>query len=311
MTTSTQIWRSKMKNLFDFNAGGSSAEEDLNINSFLGKLESIEKDFSEILGERAVNFAHTIVSEYTMFLDYKSSINEINEKFIKQIQDNVFVMKSTFDYDYFINEKDSKRIYKMMKNRIINFIRNTYSVSISEDSFNTQYEDDEASASVVDYLSENSILEFIASKTNNGNAEEISKQQMLNALYTDVRRNSIKLVKKVIQISDLFATDCTFEPRVCHWCERNGFFNALLSFCKEDFPGSNKTNSHIGQIEAIYTYSPRGYQGEDIFHKQEFTGNFIVSTKLLKNGRFDMEFKTPELAARFYQDYLVECKAKD
>lgn len=292
-----------MKTLFDFDHGTGSGNI---MDTFLEKLGSINKDYVSLLGEDTVEFAQNVVIEYKNYLIYKEEIQTINEKYLESIKGKNLITKSTFEYGHFDSEKADKNVSKSIKYKIIAHIREKWHIEISEYLFNTTHE--EEGSVKVDYLSEENILEFIASKTNNGNGREISKEQMLNSLSKDVGQN-IKLVKKTVQLNQFYSLNMSYQsPCISHWCEKKGFYKALLAFCKEDFLGSCKNTSHIGTIESIYSFSPRGYQGDSILDKQEFTGNFIVSTKLLKNGRFDIEFKTEDLAKRFYQDYLVECK---
>ena len=94
--------------------------------------------------------------------------------------------------------------------------------------------------------------------------------------------------------------------RISHYCDKSNFYNALLTFIKEDFPGSDDWNTHIKTIQRIYSYSPSDYQGNNIFDTQEFTGNGITGTKLYKNGKFEIWFKIDSLASRFYKDYIME-----
>lgn len=291
-----------MQNLFDFGSGSGSSDTD-----FFSKLNGVKKDYKNTLGEAAVAFANELSCEFKEFLDFKAKLQSLQKEYESTLIESSYIRKDTFDYDFFDISKEEARVNAKLSRTILNYIKDKWNLTIN-DTINPKYETE--GAVNIDYANADDILNYLSLKTNNGNCANEAKNEMLMALYKSLpswKIDEVKNIKNKIVIPSFYSVSQFLDSyRISHHCDKSNFYNALLTFIKEDFPGSDDWNTHIKTIQRIYSYSPSNYQGNNIFDTQEFTGNGITGTKLYKNGKFEIWFKTDSLASRFYKDYIME-----
>ncbi|MEV9478221.1 hypothetical protein [Aliarcobacter butzleri] len=281
--------------------------------NFMDKLTSVKKDYEGVLGQETIDFAETLVEEYQLYFKFRNSFNQLISNYKEEVKDNFYIKEHNIDFNSFDIEKSDNRVERKLIDSIKSFIERKWSFIIDEFLINPKYETENSIH--IDFTNKESILSFISSKTNNGNCQKDAFEQKLRLLKKTLpyfKKDDIKLIKNKISIPNFYSVT-TSVGQICisQHCNKKGFYDALLMFIKEDFPGATRSLSHITTLEKIYSYCPYAYLGESILDKQEFTGNGIIATKLFKNCKFEIWFKTDDLAKRFYKDYIMKSMELD
>lgn len=298
-----------MKNLFDFNAGGSSSEEALSINSFLGKLEKIEKDYKSILGEETIEFVGTLVVEYNRMLAFHKKIDKLFEEEYKVLSENKAFAQKVKNLDreyikkYFIKnalglaDKYSDSTYDIDARLTANLgqLRGVIEDYILE-KWSIKY--DFSKSFQVEEITEDVIFEEIFKATNNGNFDQIRIDQ----LHKEIRKNLIskdnKLAKEKITFGRFsYSEKCRFMKR---WESRSSYekIDTLVKTFIDCFKLPENEVSHIK------FYCNKRNEEDGAFDEYTFYSSIIEKLKLLKNGKLEISFKKQDDALKYFNDYI-------
>lgn len=162
----------------------------------------------------------------------------------------------------------------------------------------------------VNFLSVESITAYIAEETNYGEVEDLFFEQTLSAFGHEWRHTEFKLQnKKIAAIEAFYISDFDFDYGKLG-TSYSGKVKSLKELLKL-FHSSIKGQGYSA-IDACFAYYERSKIKQTITKIEEGSkenGDTLMSTRLYKNGKFEMEFENKDTAQEFYANFIL--KAKD
>lgn len=294
-----------MKNLFDFN-GGSGLEVD-----FFKKLDSVEKDYSKILGEDTIVFVNNLVVEYNQTKNYHIQMNTlIEEQYNAMLQNKAFTVhhidsgwqenyratfaKTNMGFDRVYDDK----IYQLNKKleTTIGQLRGIVETYI-EKTWQIEYD---TSNSFMDIeITTNVILDEILKATNDGNFEVIKNQQLMDSIAKDlINRRDVELAKNKVSFARYSYTEkCKYMKRY-ESRSSDEKIEALRNSLEACFGISKNEKDHVS------FYLRKRNEDDGAFDVYTFLSSTIEKLKLLKNGKLEVYFKTEEKARKYFDEYI-------
>jgi len=280
----------------------SVAEED----DFFGKLDEIEIEDS-ILGEDVNNKIKAWVDEYNEFNAEIAKLKKALDAYSAFVKETpVFGLKQDSVHRYAIKDLEPKLEHKSMLDpkdrllaaRIKELVQNRWQVDLSHDDMLEK----------LDFTSIDDISGYIAENINFGDTGGIVLEQKLASFKEQWRHNEFAVKGKKVFVQDAFYfSDFDFEFGSFSWDHQRKLANLeelLKLFHKE------KTGVEYSAINACFSYYSNRVKTKDCFEKIEEGSDpkieTIMSTKLYKNGKFEVQFVDAATAQSFYDEYIAK-----
>jgi len=284
--------------------------------NFFDKLNNTKKDYSMLLGKEVVDFANNLVKEYEQVKNFINAQTEIIGSFKKELSKNSCLTDKIFQYTLKFNEHEEEltKLDYSTKNNIVRYVRDNFQIEAQIHLMQFEHEKTDEHSKIINITDSESILKFIASITNNGNADEIVRDALLEKLKYELGfEDRIKLTKKKVTISDLLSTGVDYDGKAeipIGARAAKSFWKTLRCLEVDFYPGMKDAGySSVDSIENAYTdrhRSPYELNNETTLHDKQFwNGNFFTSSKLFKNGKLEIEFHEEDYAKAFVENYLL------
>ena len=300
-----------IRNLFDVPFTPSSKEELVppsatKEDDFFSKIDEVEIEHS-VLGEEVETRVKAWVEEYNEFNAQIAKLKKALDAYSAFLDKTpVFNLKENTLYKYSIEdlnpkfEKESVLEPKdgLLAARIVDLVKNRWGVDLSRDDMLEK----------INFASADSILEYIAENINFGDTEGlILKQQMLKFKeewkYIDFTHKG----KKVFAQNAFYFNDFNMEYGNFSWENRRKL--EILKEMLETYHKKTKGSTYSA-INACFSYYTNRAKLKDCFEKVEegydTEVETITSTKLFKNGKFEMTFVSTEVAKEFFDEYITK-----
>lgn len=285
--------------LFDLPEVESKNNELPDEDDFFDKLDAVEVDYTA-LGQFTLNTIKYLAESYTAYIGYGEKLKELQKTLSDEAEDN--------DIDAFGVPEVTvgiQSIKESFRARLLSCFTDQFKISVPMELREALTED-------FDYGNAEKISELFMQYTNNGDTDAIERDEKIKAigqfLYRRPESTQHSIRKKKISIVNFFYTEkCTIfkEHRIgyssSNWDKYKHWIAAIRYFANEQ-----NLYELLSGYELIEFYDRNSRESEGAFEKRESEDSeLITSTKLLKNGKMELEFRTEQLARLFWDDWII------
>lgn len=294
------------KTLFDAPLGPPTVTKD----DFFDKLDDVVVENS-VLGDEVVGTITEWVNEYNQISSEVKKMKEAIDAFNTFMGDTpMFGLRDDNELYYWIKshliepkEKGSLDEKKgPLTYAIMNLVEKKWNVKlVQEDMLNR-----------IDFTSVVAVLDYIAEHINFGDTENIVESQKLDAFYQqwkNIHEPFIIKGKKISVNDAIWFSKWDFDDQRFpnQQVKKMETLEELLIVYHE-----KRTDVHYSNIQSVFSSYHTGRGNALLFEKNgddsDLDHNYetLISTKLFKNGKFEMVFGSNKVAQEFFDEYITK-----
>jgi hypothetical protein len=249
------------------------------------KFDDIEINNNSRISANDEEFCKEQEKLYNEYIDYTNNyIQYLTENTLS----NIFLNSASL-----IKEMEEKR--ENNKNwfisKIVSYFRDTYKVTLKYEPIQTKYKLD---------ITYNTIIDEIIEQLEGYNFRDKAEKEIKDEFKHTIRYEKIQIKNKKISIDSFFYAESYDygrgkEYRVGYSSDEkfNKLFKALSHF---------SYHAYENYFSTVYNTITRE-ENDKVFTSHSLANNGVLTLKLYKNGKIDLEFSTSEYARKFAKEY--------
>jgi len=271
-----------------------------NPDDFFDKLEEVNVEFGALLPASITNQVAHLVECYQLFLQEKEKLSMLHKTLLNKAES---IEKTTLGFPAI--DASLEELKKRFRSKLITLFSSNFPIDVPSEFSSTLAKEDFE-------FSEETILSLFMEHTNNGDTSTLLKNETMKKLgqYVWPREDGFKLSKNKLTIPSFYWIEhCNIynEKKIgyssSNWQKPHDWKSAMDLFAMEQ-----EIDWNTGSSLFLY-YREHDKDKTGAFEKQTFeAAEVLTSTKLFKNGKMELHFKTDELAATFYNDWITPAK---
>jgi len=270
---------------------------------FLSRIDEVD-EFANILSVTHTSMIQEWVREYTAFKKNLETLKKAIDTYNAFVEETpIFGLRTDPVYSWSLGDLEVKTQRETMledkdhllTTRIKTFVEEEWGVVLSAADMGRK----------IDFLSTQSICGYIAEETNYGNAEVILREQNLASFAQAWKHTDFELKnKKVVAIEAFYFSkhDIEYGYIDSRYRDKLKSLRDLLKL----YHSKNTTLSY-SSIDACFSHY-RSNKVVGLFEKIEEgdknNKDILMSTKIYKNGKFEIEFMDVATAKSFYDEFV-------